>query len=308
MAGGVDPGLTRQLNTLPEVEAATGLRAGIAQIDGSVEMIVAVDPTTAFQLFDVKTQAGSPDDLGADAIAVYKDVARDKQLELGDTIPVVFKDTGEKQLRVGLIYGENRPAGDYFLGMAAYEANFASQFDMQIFVKKASGVDTQSALAAVKDAAKPYPGAKVLDQTGYKEEQAKPINQMLALVYALLALAIVIALLGIGNTLALSIFERTRELGLLRAVGMTRPQLRSSIRWESVIIALQGTVLGLGIGMFFGWALVKALRDEGIDQFTIPFTSLAVVVVLAALAGVAAAILPSRRAAKLDVLKAIMSD
>jgi putative ABC transport system permease protein len=192
--------------------------------------------------------------------------------------------------------------------MAAYEANFASQFDMQIFVKKASGVDTQSALAAVKDAAKPYPGAKVLDQTGYKEEQAKPINQMLALVYALLALAIVIALLGIGNTLALSIFERTRELGLLRAVGMTRPQLRSSIRWESVIIALQGTVLGLGIGMFFGWALVKALRDEGIDQFTIPFTSLAVVVVLAALAGVAAAILPSRRAAKLDVLKAIMSD
>jgi putative ABC transport system permease protein len=192
--------------------------------------------------------------------------------------------------------------------MAAYEANFANQFDMQIFVKKASGVDTQAALAAVKATAKQYPGAKVLDQTGYKEEQAKPINQMLALVYALLALAIVIALLGIGNTLALSIFERTRELGLLRAVGMSRSQLRSSIRWESVIIALQGTMLGLLIGMFFGWALVTALRDEGIDQFTLPVTSLAVVVVLAGLAGVAAAILPSRRAAKLDVLKAIITE
>jgi putative ABC transport system permease protein len=131
---------------------------------------------------------------------------------------------------------------------------------------------------------------------------------MLALVYALLALAIVIALLGIGNTLALSIFERTRELGLLRAVGMTRSQLRSTIRWESVIIALQGTFLGLLIGVFFGWALVRALADQGIDQFTIPVVTLGIVVVLAALAGVVAAILPGRRAARLDVLKAIVTE
>jgi putative ABC transport system permease protein len=308
MTGGVDPGLTKQLNTLPEVEAASGLRIGSARIGGSVELLVAVDPATAFKLFDVKVQQGSPDDLGPDAIALYKDVARDKNLHIGDTIPVVFKDTGEKQLRVALIYGENRPAGDYFLGMPAYEANFATQFDMQIFVKKASGVDTATALAAVKAAAKQYPGAKVLDQTGYKEEQAKPINQLLALVYALLALAIIIALLGIGNTLALSIFERTREVGLLRAVGMTRSQLRATIRWESVIIALQGTALGLLIGIFFGWALVRALHDQGIDQFTLPVTSLVAVVVLAWVAGVVAAVLPSRRAAKLDVLKAIVTE
>jgi putative ABC transport system permease protein len=306
--GGVDPGLTRQLNQLPQVEAATGLRIGSARIDGSPQMVVAVDPATAFQLFDVKPQNGRPSDLGLDSIAIYKDVATTKQLTIGDTIPVLFKDTGEKQLRVALIYGENRPAGDYFLSIATYEANFANRFDYQLFVKKSSGVDTQTALAAVKETAKQYPGVKVLDQAGYKQELAKPITQMLTLVYALLALAIVIALLGIGNTLALSILERTRELGLLRAVGMTRGQLRSTIRWESVIIALQGTGLGLLIGLFFGWALVAALHDQGVDQFSAPVTSLVVLVVLACLAGVIAAILPSRRAAKLDILHAIASE
>jgi putative ABC transport system permease protein len=308
MAGGVEPGLARQLNGLPEVQAATGLRMGSARIDGSVKMLVAVDPATAFQLFDVKPVKGSTKDLGADAIAVYEDVAKDKHLQIGDTLPVVFKDSGAKRLRVALIYGENRPAGDYFLGVAAYDANFASRLDTQVFVKKHAGVSTATALAAVKGVAKRYPGAKVLDQSGYKREQAKPINQMLALVYALLALAILIALLGIGNTLALSIFERTRELGLLRAVGMTRSQLRSTIRWESVIIALQGTFLGLIIGVFFGWALVRALADQGIDQFTIPTVTLGFVVVLAVIAGVVAAILPGRRAARLDVLKAIVTE
>lgn len=114
--------------------------------------------------------------------------------------------------------------------------------------------------------------------------------------------------LGIGNTLARSIFERTRELGLLRAVGMTRAQVRSAIRWESVIIALQGTVLGLVIGLFFGCALVGALRDQGIDHLSTPVMSLLVVAVLAVIAGVAAAVLPGRRAAKLDILRAVVSE
>jgi putative ABC transport system permease protein len=308
MQGGLDPSLTRQLNQLPQVQAATGLRMGVVKVNGSVRMIVGVDPATAFQLFDVKPLQGKTSDLGADSIAVYKNVARDKHLRLGDAVPVVFKDTGPKQLRVALIYGENRPAGDYFLGTPAYQANFANDYDTQVFVKKAPGASSAAALAAVKQVVDGYPGAKVLDQTGYKNEQAKPINQLLSLVYVLLALAIIIALMGIANTLALSIFERTRELGLLRAVGMTRHQLRSTIRWESVIIALQGTALGLAVGVFFGWALVRALSDKGIDQFTAPVGSLVVIVVLAALAGVLAAILPGRRAAKLDVLKAVVSE
>jgi putative ABC transport system permease protein len=116
---------------------------------------------------------------------------------------------------------------------------------------------------------------------------------------------VLIAVIGIANTLALSIHERTRELGLLRAVGMTRSQLRSTVRWESVIIALFGTVLGLVVGTFFGWSMVKALSEEGFSRFAIPVGSLATVVVLAALAGVLAAVFPARRSAKLDVLRAI---
>jgi putative ABC transport system permease protein len=223
-------------------------------------------------------------------------------------VPVVFKDTGPQQLRVALVYGENQPAGDYLLGTATYDANFEDVFDFQVFVKKASSVDAATALAAVKGVAEGYPGSKVLDQTEYKADQTKFVNQILGLVYALLALAILIALLGIGNTLALSIIERTREIGVMRAVGMTRKQLRSTIRWESVIIALQGAVLGLLVGVFFGWALGLALRDEGFNTLRLPVVSLVVIMVLAGIAGVLAAVWPARRAAKLDVLRAVASE
>jgi putative ABC transport system permease protein len=147
-----------------------------------------------------------------------------------------------------------------------------------------------------------------LDRAGYSKAQTKNLDMLLNLIYALLALAVFIALLGIANTLALSIFERTRELGLLRAVGMTRRQLRATVRYESVIIALLGTTLGLAIGTAFGWSIVKALEGEGLDTFAFPFSQLAVVTVIAALAGVGAAALPARRAARLDILGAITSD
>jgi putative ABC transport system permease protein len=177
-----------------------------------------------------------------------------------------------------------------------------------VFIKRAPGTTPAQALAAVKAAAKAFPGVDVLDRAGFEADQSKPLDQMLALVYALLALAIIIALLGISNTLALSVFERTREIGLLRAVGMTRRQLRSAIRWESVIIALQGTALGLLLGVFFGWAFVSASDSMGITLFKLPYSSLVVIVVLAAVAGMIAAIAPSRRAAKLDVLRAVVSE
>jgi putative ABC transport system permease protein len=305
--GGVDPELTERLNALPEVVVAGGIRFGVAAIDGSVEELLGAEPGT-FDIFDVAPVAGSPDDLDAGSIAVYEEIAREQGLTIGDPVTVEFAATGEQTLDVALIYGENQPAGDWLLGVAAYEANFPQQLDMQVFVKNADGVSADAALAAVEREASAYPGAKVLDQTEYKEEQLAFVDQILGLVYALLALAILIALLGIGNTLTLSIIERTRELGVLRAVGMTRRQLRAAIRWESVIIALQGAVLGIVIGVFFGWALVEALADEGLNTLSLPVTSLVIVVVLAALAGVAAAVLPARRAARLDVLRAVSSE
>jgi putative ABC transport system permease protein len=310
MMGGVDPALARQLNKLPQVSAATGVGVGLAEILGKPEMVSAVDPATAGKFFDVSPVQGSMAGLGRTGIAVYKNVATANHLKLGSTMPVLFKDTGLQKLRVALIYGDATaaPAPRYFLGTPAFDANFAVRYDSQVFVKKTPGVGMAAALAAVRAAARNYSGTSVMDQAAYKAERVKPVQQMLALVYTLLALAILIALLGIGNTLALSIFERTRELGVLRAVGMTRRQLRASIRWESVVIALQGTGLGLLIGVFFGWALVLSMKDQGISEFSIPLLSLAIVVVLAGLAGVVAAILPSRRAANLNILRAIVSE
>jgi putative ABC transport system permease protein len=310
--GGVDPALAQKLNALPQVAAATGERFGAAVILGKVEAFTAVDPGTAGKIFNVSPLQGSISALGATGIAVYKNVASDNHLKLGDTVPVVFRDTRARTLRVALIYGDSQaaPSPRYFIGTPAYDANFsAPHYDTMVFVKKAPGVPSAAALAAVKKLTAQYAvGASVLDQAAYKTEQTKPINQLLALVYTLLALAIVIALLGIGNTLALSIFERTRELGVMRAVGMTRRQLRSTIRWESVIIALQGTFLGLVVGVFFGWALVLAQKSQGITVFSVPYARLLIVVVLAGLAGVVAAILPSRRAAKLNILQAIVTE
>jgi putative ABC transport system permease protein len=181
----------------------------------------------------------------------------------------------------------------------------ADQFDSTVFVKLADGVDMATGTEAVEAVASQSPLADVLDRDAFKDAKGEQIDVILNLIYALLALAVIIALLGIANTLALSIFERTRELGLLRAVGMTKAQVRATVRWESVIISLLGTTLGLVIGTGFGWIMVKALESEGLNTFAIPTTQLAVVVVIAALAGVAAAVLPARRAAKLDVLEAI---
>jgi putative ABC transport system permease protein len=306
--GGVDPGLAGKLGTLPEVAAASGLRQGLAQVDGKSILLQAADPNTVFGIMKVDPLQGSTADLGADAIAVYKNVAKDNGWTVGSQVPVVFAKTGHQTLRVALIYGENAQAGNYLLGLPAYQANYASQLDSKVLVKQAHGISTATAVAAVKRVAQAYPGVKVLDRAQYKSEQTKPFDRLLALVYALLGLAIIIALLGITNTLALSITERVRELGLLRAVGMTRSQLRSAIRWESVIIALQGTALGIVIGVFFGWALVRALHDQGITVFRLPLTNLAIVVVLASLAGIIAAVPPSRHAAKLDVLRAVVSE
>jgi putative ABC transport system permease protein len=279
----------------------------MAKIGNGAVLVTGVDTKRAFTMFDVKPLHGSTSNLGADAIAVYKNVAPDKHLNVGDPLTVLFA-TGPKVLRVGLIYGSNVQAGNYFMDQSAYHANFTSQYDTYVFVKKAPGVTTAAALAAVNSVADGYPGAKVLNQSQYKAQAAAPINQLLGLVYVLLLLAVVIALLGIGNTLALSIYERTHELGLMRAVGMTRRQLRATIRWESVIIALQGTALGLATGIFFGWAFIYAVRTKTAMVFSLPYTTLVIVVVLAVLAGMIAAARPAHRAAHLDVLKAVTTE
>jgi putative ABC transport system permease protein len=194
----------------------------------------------------------------------------------------------------------------YLLGLPAYEANFADRLDSRVLVTRAQGVAVPAARAAVERVTADYPTARVQDRAEYERARSAEVDSELGPLYVMLALAVLIALLGIANTLALSVFERTRELGLLRAVGMVRRQVRAMVRWESVVIALFGTSMGLVIGLFFGWAVVEAVPDQA--ELTVPVAEVAVGALLAALAGVVAAILPARRAARLDVLAAISTE
>lgn len=305
--GGFSPEVAERLKTLPEVDAVSATRITPAQIDGSA-MVLSGDPIAIQKVADFGVTDGSFNDLGDHQIAVVKDTATANGFKIGDTVPVTFAKTGEQSFTVAAIYTQTDIAPEYFMSLAAYDANVADRFDSKVFVNLADGVSADQGRAAITAVTDSFPQAKVQNSAEFKEAKTAQIDMMLNLMYALLALAVFIALLGIANTLALSIFERTRELGLLRAVGMTRRQLKATVRYEAVIIALLGTTLGLAIGIVFGWSMVKALQGQGLETFAMPYSHLTAVAIIAAIAGVGAAILPARRASRLNVLGAIVSD
>ena len=305
---GLSPTLQQKLSTLPQVGSSTGVRAGTVRIDGSTNIVLATDPRHVSDLFDIDLKQGDVASMTATGIAISQQKADAKHLAIGQPLKVQFTTTGTKTFTVQTIYGARQLAGDYVLPLAAAEQNFSQQLDYQVYVKLAAGVTSADGRTAIDPIVAHYPTAKLMDRTQFKHDQLAQINQMLNLVYGLLALALFIALIGIANTLALSIHERTRELGLLRAVGMTRPQLRSTVRSESVITALLGAAEGLVVGTLFGWAIVSALKSAGVTQLSVPIVQLVVVAALAALAGVLAAVGPGRRAARLDVLRAITTE
>ncbi len=306
---GFSPELATEVAEFPEVAASSPLRFSEADIDGSDEFLVAIDTRTVNELFDLDPREGDFTDLGENDIAVSEKAANDNRWELGTQVPVRFAN-GERPMTIGTIYGNGFREGltDFTISLEAAALSYPEQLDSQVYVKLASGVSAAEGRRVLERVARPYANAEVQDQAEFKDEFSEQVNQVLGLVYVLLFLAVLIALIGIANTLALSVFERTRELGLLRAVGMSRRQVRSSVRWESVIIAILGTLLGLVIGVFFGWAVIEALRDEGFEKFAPQAGQLLTIVVAAGLAGVVAALFPARRAAKLDVLRAITTE
>lgn len=302
---GFSPTLARRVAGLPEVASATGVRSGSVSIDGSPMVVMAVDPRHLDDLFDLDLRQGDLATMGPNGIAISQQVADAQDLRVGDPLPVTFPTTGTKPFVVQAVYGAGQVGGDYVLPVAAARRNFSSQLDIQVYARLAKGVSAERGRTAIEGVLAAYPNATLMDRTQYKHQQEAQIDQLLGLMYGLLGLALVIALIGIANTLALSIYERTRELGLMRAVGMTRRQLRSVIRGESVLIALLGTVEGLVVGVLLGWAVVAALKSQGVTELSVPVVLLLVVALLAALAGVLAAAGPAHRAAKLDVLRAI---
>jgi putative ABC transport system permease protein len=290
---------------LPEVDSVASVRFLTIEIEGDGEIVGAVNPDVEESLFDVGLVAGEYADLDETGIAVHESKAEELGLELGDPVPVRFVETGDAQLTVRAIFEDGDLVGDWFVGIPLAEANVPDQFDFQVYIDLAPGVSPEAGRSALERLIEDVPTAELQNQQEFRDAQTAQLNPILALVYALLAFSVWIALIGIANTLALSVFERTREIGLLRAVGMTRSQVRSMVRWESVIVALLGTVLGLVLGTGFAWALITANADEGLNTLSIPAGQLAIIAVIAGLAGVWAARRPAKRAAKLDVLQAI---
>jgi putative ABC transport system permease protein len=227
-------------------------------------------------------------------------------LHVGTVVPVTFAETGRSTMRIGGVFKANALIGSYLVSDSFFRAHYASTELPVAVLLRTDGSPT--AEAAVKHALSGYPNVKVQTKAQFEQSQRAQVNQLLGLVYALLALAVIIALIGIVNTLMLSVFERTHEIGLLRAVGMRRRQVRAMIRSESVILAVFGAVIGIVVGTGLGIALSSSLRSQGITDIVVPVSSLVVFLILAAVLGLIAASWPARRAARLDVLAAIASE
>lgn len=294
-----------RLRSDPAFATVSEFRQGLFGLKDRGQAIQGVDPTNVDDVIQVEMKEGSVAELGEDDILVFEDAAETHGWNVGDTIEAEFTRTGKQNLRIVGIYTDDRLLGPYVISLATFQKNFVEQLDDIVLVKTAPGTSPAQARAAANRVAKEFPNVNLEDQAEFRQSQADLINQLLGLVNALLGLAILIALVGIVNTLALSIYERTREIGLLRAVGMVRRQVRRMIRWESVIIAVFGALLGTAVGVFFGWAMVQSLKDVGISVLAIPGGQLVLYILLAGLAGVLAGIMPARRAAKLNVLEAI---
>ena len=295
--GGLSPSLVANLATQAGVHTIAAQRSTAVEINGNPAFLNAYDTTTIGTLFNFGHIEGDLTKLGADGIAVKAGTGPDAP-RLGDTRTITFP-TGTATFTVRATYDHGASfLGDRFVDLTAFEGNLATQLDSRVYV------DADN-IGIIDHAAASYPTAKVLTTEAFITQQSGNLDTILTLMYALLGLAVLIALLGIANTLALSIHERKRELGLLRAVGMSRAQVRSSVRWESAIIALFGTGLGLAIGAFLGWAMVHALAGQGLDHLVVPVGTLAIVTAIATIAGVGAALMPARRAARIDILKAV---
>ena len=307
----VSPEVAQQLRGVPGVQVVSPTRYDQANVKGGGNSLAVsgIDPSTISQLFDPELAQAAPDafaKLRDDQVLADDGWAKDHGFKVGDTLQVTTpKGTKLDYELAGTYDSKLGVLGDLTVTNASMTKDWNQPDDNFILVGGTGSPDTleQAATAALKD----FPVAKVQTLAQYKDESADQVNQLLGLVYALLALSVIVALLGIVNTLALAVHERTRELGLLRAVGMSKRQVRRMVRAESVITALIGAILGLVLGIVFAAIVSRPLEKDGF-VLTFPVLTLVILTVLAAIAGVIAAIPPARRASKVDVLRAVTTE
>ncbi len=307
---GLSPKLAPAIAAQPDVESAVGLGQGVAEVDGAGRQLTVTDPAALGAAFDLGSVRGTLGELGTDGMAVADTEADKRGWKPGSTAELAFTDGKKQTFTVRAVFEQSELAGDYVISREAWAPHRGQDSDTLIAVGFKDGVSTHDGAAAVEQTAAAYGNPEVQTREEYAQSAAGAIDMMLTLVYALLALAVVIALLGIANTLTLAIHERTRELGLLRAVGQTRNQLRAMVRYESVLVAAFGTAGGLALGGLLGWVLVKASEGTGDTAFAfaVPPLQLLVVALVGLVAGAVAGWRPARRAARLDVLRAIATE
>lgn len=296
---------------VPGVETVSPVRFGSARIDGvdGTKSVTGVDPATVQDALDITWSEGSNrllSELGPGRAVVSDDFADANDLSVGSRLTVRTPTARQIHVEVTGIYDA---AGGLLADVTLPNAVLASDFDVSrdafVIATTRPGANADAVQrVADRTVSRAFPTIEVLTKEGFKDDQARQIDGLLYLVYVLLSLSVIVSLFGIVNTLVLSIHERTRELGMLRAIGTSRKQVRQIVRYESVITALIGAVLGVVLGAVFAILVTIPLRSEGF-AISIPVATLIVLLILAAIAGVLAAVLPARRAARLDVLRAL---
>ena len=303
--GGLSPDLATTLSNIDGVDDATGIGTVLTKINNKGRNLIVITPSTIGGNYDIGLVNADYSVLDKDGILISEKLAERENLKIGSVIPVTFGDGVTRDLTVRATYIHNDLAGDRVISRETFAGTTVSSFDFSVYITLEKGADAEKVRSALQTAVDDYGQGELLSRQEYIDEQAGQVNQLLGLIYGLLALSVIIAIVGIIITLLLSVFERQREIGLLRAVGMTRSQVRTTVRWESVITSLLGAVLGILLGVGLGWVIVFALRDQGLTSFQVPVGSTIFIMVMSFVVGVLAAVYPAWRATKVDMLDAL---
>lgn len=308
MLGGLAPEVHERVAAVPGVASVARMQLGHVKRGDTTTALTAVDPATIGTALRIEPRSGSLADLADGGVMVSEDVAEAEGLTPGDTLTMTFPRDGAQQLEVVGVFDAGLIAAfqtDYLISLDTYAEHYTEDVDADVFVTLAPGADARATHKAVAAALRDFPNADVRDQAAAAKGRTALVGQVLGLVTVLLSLTVLIALLGVTNTLALSILERTREIGLLRAIGMTGAQLRWMVRTEAAIQAAVAMAAGSVLGLGFAAATVVALPGNDPLRVVVPWVGLAVVLVLGTAAGLVAGLMPARRAAQLPALEAI---
>ena len=294
---------------VPEVASVAGIGAQQVQTgDEDVVPVFTADPDALSAVWHFEwlgdADDGVLDALDADAVVIEEQTAESLGVKAGDTLSVTTVEGTEADLEVLAVYRDPIMLNGLLISDDAYGTLFAKAQLYMVIASREEGADEAQTKVAIETALADTPTAEVRTAEEYKDSIVGMVNQLLNLLYGLLAMSVVISLFGIVNTLVLSVYERTREIGLLRAIGSSRAQVRSTVRYESVITSIMGGIMGIAVGILFAYVVTSRFAGQGIT-FAVPVTQLVVFLVLAIIVGVVAAILPARRAARIDILDAI---